>query len=46
MSAVSTDPFDLDIVIIQSSQPLSVVASTGAGCGATCGGHSCISSSA
>lgn len=45
-SAVSADPFDLDIVIVESSEQVSAVAASEGGCGATCGSGACASSGA
>ncbi|WP_432008821.1 FxLD family lanthipeptide [Streptomyces bacillaris] len=42
----SGDPFDLDIVVIDSGKPIGTVANSDGGCGATCASGSCTSSGA
>ena len=45
-STVSGDPFDLDVVVIQSKVPVTAQANSDGGCGATCGSGACTSSGA
>ncbi|MFE0765342.1 FDLD family class I lanthipeptide [Streptomyces smyrnaeus] len=42
----SVDPFDLDIIVVESSEPGSAVPASAGGCGATCSSGSCDSSGA
>ncbi|MEU9777243.1 FxLD family lanthipeptide [Streptomyces sp. NPDC047968] len=42
----SGDPFDLDIVVIDSGAPIDTMANSAGGCGATCASGSCTSSGA
>ncbi|WP_307169373.1 FxLD family lanthipeptide [Streptomyces sp. B3I7] len=40
------DPFDLDVLVVESSQLVGTVAASDGGCQATCGSGVCISSGA
>jgi FxLD family lantipeptide len=46
VSAVPGDPFDLDVLVVESSQLVGTVAASDGGCQATCGSGVCISSGA
>ncbi|MEU2725709.1 FDLD family class I lanthipeptide [Streptomyces smyrnaeus] len=46
LSAISVDPFDLDIIVVESSELGSAVPASAGGCGATCSSGSCASSGA
>ncbi|MGC5042476.1 FxLD family lanthipeptide [Streptomyces albidoflavus] len=44
--AVPGDPFDLDVTIVESSDPAGITAASDGGCQATCGSGACTSSGA
>lgn len=46
VAAVSGDPFDLDVIVVESSHLVGTVAASDGGCQATCGSGVCISSGA
>ncbi|MER5821456.1 FxLD family lanthipeptide [Streptomyces sp. NPDC048275] len=46
VAAVSGDPFDLDVIVVESSQLVGTVAASDGGCQATCGSGACTSSGA
>ncbi|WP_433547143.1 hypothetical protein ACQPZG_20205 [Streptomyces sp. CA-294286] len=42
---VAADPFDLDIVVVQSCEPTATTTASAGGCAATCASGSCTSNS-
>lgn len=46
VAEVSGDPFDLDVIVVESSQLVGTVGASDGGCQATCGSGVCISSGA
>ncbi|MFF7174835.1 FxLD family lanthipeptide [Streptomyces pseudovenezuelae] len=46
VAAVPGDPFDLEILVVESSQLVGTVATSDGGCQATCGSGACTSSGA